>query len=157
MPHGAERVLSRYREEQEKEVNQRNREIESLIKAIDDGIEGPYSRLKTKREGERVQVTLVAPIDYHLAAVDRYWLRDDSVWESEVRRQYRAAGFHDVQFEIEEAGVVVRLITWDDSEENAEERAVRMLSEALRMAGMEAALNRPPESPQDERRGPGEG
>jgi hypothetical protein len=136
MPHGAERVLSKYREEREKEVNQRNREIESLIKAIDAGIDGRYSSLKTEK---RVQVTVVARVAYHLADVDSYWLRDDSVWASEVRRQYREAGFHDVQFEMQDAGMVVRLITWDDSEEKPEERAVRLLSEALRMAGIEAA------------------
>jgi hypothetical protein len=154
MPNSSEQVLSMYRDDRKERSE--HHAVKGMIASIDEAMGGDHAFLESEREGERVRLTMTLRVPWRAGVVDASFREDPPRVAQEVRRQYREAGFHDVKFEPESGGVIVRLIVYDDSEEKPEERAVRLLSESLRMAGIEAA-KRPPELPQDERMGPGEG
>jgi hypothetical protein len=128
MPKSSDQVLSLYRD-QRNELSEHHA-VKAAIASIDEEMGGQRALLEPEREGERVRLTMTLQVPWHVG------FRDDQRVAEEVRRQYREAGFHHVKFEPEARGVIVRLIVYDDSEEKPEERTVRLLAEALRMAGL---------------------
>lgn len=134
MAEGADSLLDRHRADRTNQVETWGHEIRAVETALDRVLEAlrarPRSVFNVDRVGERERITFTTriPLEEHvLAGLDK-----DPFVAEELRRRYRAAGFDDmgIDWESETATFTV----YDDSAEKPEERAMRLLAEALREA-----------------------